>query len=97
MQDELKALGEAVQATWGVPVTINHGSGESVSCYGIVRSTLEPVNGFDQVMQCVTTVRLARHIVLRRGDQVIRDGQTWRVDRKLKDDGQFVTWNLHEQ
>ena len=97
MQDQLNELSDIVQATFGLPITIISSDGTETPCSGVFGTELVPVGQFEPVMQQVTVVRIRKYTKVKRGDTIVGRGKQWTVDRKLKDDGQFVTWNLHEQ
>ena len=96
MQDELKELGDIVQATFGLPVTITYTTGGVVESRGIFTTERVETGSFEGVMTEMTLVTLDRAILLKRGDKIECQQQVWTVDRKLKDDGYLATWNLHD-
>ncbi len=97
MQDELKQLDQVVLATLGQPVQVVRPGEAVITTQAIISREVVATGSFEAVMEQLSVITLASDVVLNRGDRVEAEGQTWRVDRKLKDDGQFVTWNLHEQ
>ena len=96
MHDELNALNDQVLATFGQPVVITRSDASTFQTLGILSKELVATGQFDGVLQEVTVISLDRSIEMKRGFQVESDGQQWKVDRKLKDDGHLAYWNLHE-
>ncbi len=96
MQDELNRLDQTVLATFGQPVQIIRSGEEAITVQAIISRELVATGSFEAVMEQVSVITVPREMGLGRGDRVEAAAQAWIVDRKLKDDGQFVTWNLHE-
>ncbi len=88
-------MDEVVLATFGKPVTIIYSDQSTRISTGIFSRELVARGSFDAVMEQVSVITLASSVLLSRGDRIEADGQLWVVDRKLKDDGQLATWNLH--
>ncbi len=88
-------MDEVVLATFGKPVTIIYSDQLTRISTGIFSRELVARGSFDAVMEQVSVITLASSVLLSRGDRIEADGQLCVVDRKLKDDGQLATWNLH--
>ncbi|OQX35378.1 MAG: hypothetical protein B0D91_10955 [Oceanospirillales bacterium LUC14_002_19_P2] len=95
MTDVFSVMTESVLASLGQSLTVHRKDGTSESVTGILSRNVTPVGSLEAVMQSMTTVALDRQIRLERSDQVISGSESWRVDRRLKDDGYLTTWNLH--
>ncbi|OQX39954.1 MAG: hypothetical protein B0D91_00510 [Oceanospirillales bacterium LUC14_002_19_P2] len=95
MTDVFSAMTESVLASLGQSLTVLRKDGNSESVTGILSRNVTPVGSLEAVMQSMTTVALDRQIRLERSDQVISGSESWRVDRRLNDDGYLTTWNLH--
>ncbi|MGI9278340.1 MAG: head-tail joining protein [Endozoicomonas sp.] len=96
MQDELNDLNRQILSTFGQPVTILKTDDSALKTTGILSSELIPAGQYEQVLQPMTVLALAESIPLKRGDQVVSEGQQWTVDRKVKSDGTMIWWHLHE-
>ena len=96
MQDELSELNRQVLATFGQPVMVFRGESLLSETRGIISRELVPVGQFDAVLQTVTVISLSADLKLQRGDEIQSADQQWSVDRKLKDDGHLIQWQLRE-
>ena len=94
MDDELQRLGDIVQATFGLPITITRTDGETVEASGIFSTELMESGQVEGMVEQVTVISVDASLTLNRGDRI---GDKWLVDRKLKEDGYLATWNLYEQ
>ena len=88
-------IDRTVLLTFGKKIVIAKSDGVDVISLGIFSFEIETIGSFDSVMKKVSVITLASSVLLSRGDRIEADGQLWVVDRKLKDDGQLATWNLH--
>ncbi len=96
MQDELTALNEQVLSVFGQPVVLIFADEHRVETSGIFTKELVSTGSYDGVMQEVTVLCIDRMIPLYRGVRLASGTGRWTADRKLKDDGHLVYWNLHE-
>ena len=95
MADPFEDLNKAVLTALGQTFEWQSGDADPVPLQGILRRNVQPVGTFDAVMQSHTELTVPNTISLQRNDLVSTTKESWRVDRKLKDDGLMATWSLH--
>ena len=96
MQDELIRLHQQGLAAIGRPVTIVDLDGGTVDTRGVLKRQLVPTGQFSEVMQNMTVIALASGETVGRGYRIDCEGESWTVDRKIKDDGYLAHWSLYE-
>ena len=91
----LDSLNKAVLTAFGQVLEWHSGGGDPVPLQGILRRNVQPAGTFDAVMQSHTEFTVPSTIALQRNHLLCTFEESWRVDRKLKDDGTMATWSLH--
>ena len=94
MDDVINDLDRQVMKAFGRVHTLTRSDGETTSVTGVLSREVQPAGVFEAVQpQILFTGDCS--LGLRRGDRIATVAESWRVDRKLKDDGHLAQWILH--
>ena len=94
MDDVISELDRQVMSAFGRVHTLTRNDGETEQITGVLSREVQPAGVFEAV-QSQTLFTGERGLALRRGDRIATTIESWRVDRKLKDDGHLAQWSLH--
>ena len=94
MEDVISELDRQVMSAFGRVYTLTRNDGETEQTTGVLSREVQPAGVFEAV-QSQTLFTGERGLGLKRGDRIATTIESWRVDRKLKDDGYLAQWSLH--
>ncbi len=95
MDEHFTNLDRVVMKTFGRTYTLTQADGSNTTLEGVLSRGTKPTGQYDAVMQSQTTITVPSSTLLYRNDQISTAAESWRVDRKLKDDGYLAQWSLH--
>ena len=94
MSDIFKSMNYTILSTFGQPVLITLSNQSTLETQGIITHELIEL-GQEAVSGEITVLSVDSSIKLKRGDNVLANGQVYEVDRKIKDDGYLARWNIY--
>ncbi len=94
MDDAIADLDREVMKAFGRVYILTRSDGSTADIVGVLSREVQPAGVFEAV-QSQTTFTAASDFPLQRNDRVSTALESWRIDRKLKDDGHLVQWSLH--
>ena len=95
IDDHFTHLDKVVMKTFGHEYTWTSRNGVANAILGVLVRDVQPTGLHDAVMQSRTEITVSNIHKLQRNDRISTPLETWRVDRKLKDDGSLAKWSLH--
>ena len=95
MEKAFDQLNQAVLMAFSQTFEWQNGDVDPVPLQGILRRNVQPAGTFDAVMQSHTELTVPNTFSLQRNDLISTSSESWRVDRRVKDDGLMATWSLH--
>ncbi|WP_067515602.1 head-tail joining protein [Endozoicomonas ascidiicola] len=95
MDEAIKTMDHTVLSTFGQSVLLTLSDQSSLETKGIIAKELVPLGQHEAIQGEVTVLSVDSAVRLKRGDTVLANGQTYEVDRKLKDDGYLAKWNIY--
>ncbi len=88
-------LDRVVMKTFGQSYILTQADGSTTTLEGVLSWGTKSTGQYDAMMQSQTTITVPSSTLLQRNDLITRGAESWRVDRKLKDDGYLAKWSLH--
>ncbi|WP_157794349.1 head-tail joining protein, partial [Endozoicomonas ascidiicola] len=95
MDEVIKMMDHTILSIFGQSVLLTLADQSSLETRGIITKELVELGQYEAVQGEVTVLTVDSSIRLKRGDTVLANGQTYEVDRKLKDDGYLAKWNIY--
>ncbi len=95
MDEAFKAMGHTILSTFGQPILLTLSDQSTLETQGIITHELVELGQYEAVSGEITVISVDSSIKLKRGDNVLANGQVYEVDRKIKDDGYLARWNIY--
>ena len=94
MDNAIADLDREVMKAFSRVYILTKDDGTTSNITGILSREVQPAGVFEAV-QSQTTFTAASGLALQRSDRISTTLESWRIDRKLKDDGHLAQWSLH--
>lgn len=95
MKDNFKDMNHIILSTFGQSVLFTFSDHSTLKTQGIITHELVELGQYEAVSGEITVLSVESSIKLKRGDNVLANGQVYEVDRKIKDDGYLARWNIY--
>ena len=95
MNEAFQQLGHSILQTFGQSILLSRVDGSTQTVLGIIRTEMVELGKYDAIQGEITVLTVDSTVPVRRGDTVQANGQTYDIDRKIKDNGSLAKWNIY--
>lgn len=95
MNQAFQSLGHSILQTFGQSVLLSGTDGSTRQVLGIIRTEMVELGKYDAMQGEITVLTVDSTLPIKRGDTLQANGQTYDVDRKIKDNGSLAKWNIY--
>ncbi len=95
MNEAFQQLGHSILQTFGQSVLLTLADGSTRQELGIIKTEVVELGKYDAIQGEITVLTVDSAVPITRGATVQASGQTYDIDRKIKDNGSLAKWNIY--
>ena len=95
MNEAFQQLGHSILQTFGQSVLLTLADSSTRQELGIIKTEVVELGKYDAIQGEITVLTVDSAVPITRGAMVQAGGQTYDIDRKIKDNGSLAKWNIY--